>query len=493
MVDKVTVTAPGGPPLDQGELLPRRHSEKSHARDGDTRHSLGRGCPCRADRGDLGRSRGQATVESSAAHYRYRHSARDDVTVIYRSAFVMRAKRKGLLVVSGQLRWSRAHDQCTTLVRADEAGSEPGLDVLVSSDPGSAVLEEWDRLVDTVPESDVAQLSAWARLRGDAGFRPLYLLARLDDQLVGGALVLERRVPFVGRVGYVSGGPLVSPATARDRVVDPLVSAMGALGRKRLRAVFVQPPVDGNDVAVGLREQGFRQSKAGIAPGASIRIDLHQTADKLRHGMSKANRRRARNWSERGVTVRLGSLDDAVLVADLLAGTAEYQQFEPLSLEYIQRLYRELDAGGHVIVFIAEIDGEPAAALLCTRCDGSVRQRISGMTRTENARTAGVSAATVWHAMLWAKSHGYDTYDFGGLRVDAARLLLAGDREAAAYLTGSEQFKISFGGDVFLYPGQVELISSRVLRLAYDISRRTRVGRRIIDIGKRVLRGGRGR
>jgi hypothetical protein len=26
---------------------------------------------------------------------------------------------------------------------------------------------------------------------------------------------------------------------------------------------------------------------------------------------------------------------------------------------------------------------------------------------------------------LWAKSHGYDTYDFGGLRVDAARRLLA--------------------------------------------------------------------
>jgi lipid II:glycine glycyltransferase (peptidoglycan interpeptide bridge formation enzyme) len=142
-------------------------------------------------------------------------------------------------------------------------------------------------------------------------------------------------------------------------------------------------------------------------------------------------------------------------------------------------------------VFIAELDGEPVAALLCTRCDGIVKQRISGMARTEQARTAGVSAATVWHAMLWAKSHGYDTYDFGGLRVDAARLLLAGSREASAYLTGSEQFKASFGGDVFLYPAQAELISSRLLRWVYDISRRTRGGRWIIDIGKRVLRGGR--
>jgi lipid II:glycine glycyltransferase (peptidoglycan interpeptide bridge formation enzyme) len=405
----------------------------------------------------------------------------------------MLPKWKGGLIGLGQPRWSGDHRRGITLAGVDEAGGEPTVHVSVSTDPGSAALEEWDRLVDAVPGSDVAQLSAWARLRGDAGFRPLYLLAHLDGQLVGGALVLERGLPVVGRVGYVSGGPLVSPAVPRDRVVGPLVSALGVLARRRLRAVFVQPPMGGHDVGVGLRELGFRQSEAGIAPGASIRIDLHQTADELRRGMSKANRRRARNWAQRGVTVRLGSLDDAVLVADLLAGTAEYQQFEPFSLDYIQRLYRELDVGVHVVVFIAELDGEPVAALLCTRCAGTVRQRISGMARTERARTAGVSAATVWHAMLWAKSHGYDTYDFGGLRADAACLLLAGHREVSSYLTGSEQFKTSFGGEVFLYPDQVELVSSPLLRLAYDMSRRTRGGRRIVQIGKRALRGGRRR
>jgi lipid II:glycine glycyltransferase (peptidoglycan interpeptide bridge formation enzyme) len=180
-------------------------------------------------------------------------------------------------------------------------------------------------------------------------------------------------------------------------------------------------------------------------------------------------------------------------VADLLARTAEHHQFEPLSLEYIQRLYRELDLDGHVVVFVAELDGVPVAALLCTRCNGAVRQRISGMDRSDRARRAGVSAATVWHAMLWAKSHGYDSYDFGGLRVEVARRLLSGDREAGSSLTGSEQFKASFGGAVYLYPDQVELISAPPLRLAYDISRRTRVGRWLVAAGKRALRGGRGR
>jgi lipid II:glycine glycyltransferase (peptidoglycan interpeptide bridge formation enzyme) len=274
-------------------------------------------------------------------------------------------------------------------------------------------------------------------------------------------------------------------------VVDRLVAGIEGLGQTRYRALFVQPPVDGHDVSVGLRSRGFRRSAAGIAPGASIRIDLQREVDELRRGLTKANRRRARNWAQRGVTVRVGSPDDAALVADLLARTAEHQQFEPLSLEYIQRLYRELDLDGHVVVFIAELDGVPAAALLCTRCDGAVRQRISGMDRSDRARSAGVSAATVWHAMLWAKSHGYHSYDFGGLRADAARRLLAGDRESGSYLTGSEQFKTSFGGDVYLYPDQVEFISAPPLRLAYDISRRTRGGRWLVAVGKRALRGGR--
>jgi lipid II:glycine glycyltransferase (peptidoglycan interpeptide bridge formation enzyme) len=94
--------------------------------------------------------------------------------------------------------------------------------------------------------------------------------------------------------------------------------------------------------------------------------------------------------------------------------------------------------------------------------------------------------------MLWAKSRGYGTYDLGGLRAEPARKLLAGHPERTAALTGPEQFKTSFGGEVYIYPEQVELISSPLLRLAYDVSRRTRIGTRAVEIGKRALRGGRG-
>jgi hypothetical protein len=54
-----------------------------------------------------------------------------------------------------------------------------------------------------VPGSDVNQLSAWADVRRAAGFEPLYVLVRRGAELVGGALVMGRRLPLVGEVGYV--------------------------------------------------------------------------------------------------------------------------------------------------------------------------------------------------------------------------------------------------------------------------------------------------
>jgi lipid II:glycine glycyltransferase (peptidoglycan interpeptide bridge formation enzyme) len=363
--------------------------------------------------------------------------------------------------------------------------------VTASTRPDLAVLREWDTLVDHTPGSDVAQLSSWAAIRRESGFRPLYVFAHEDDRLVGGALMLERRLPVIGRVGYVSNGPVVSPAVPRGPVVDRLCAAMDRLARRRLCAMFVQPPADARDVSSALRSRGFRPSESGIAPAASIRIDLRRDIEDLRKGLSKANRRRARHWAERGVRVRMGSRDDIAVVTELIARSAAHQHFEPLSPEYVRNLHEELDAEQHAAVFVAEVDGSPAAALLCTRCGGVVKQRLSGMERSERARKDGVTAATVWRAMQWAKTNGYHTYDFGGISARAARVLLDDEPEPTTQLKGTEQFKASFGGEVFRYPEPVELISFPPLRLAYDFSRRTQAGRRFVEVAKRALRGGR--
>jgi lipid II:glycine glycyltransferase (peptidoglycan interpeptide bridge formation enzyme) len=388
------------------------------------------------------------------------------------------------------MRWF-GRPPAVTVVPPPPARGDDDISVTVAAEPSAALLDQWDGLVATTPGSDVAQLSGWARLRAQAGYRPLYLFASRDAALVGGALIVVRALPLIGELGYVSNGPVVAPHVPRDPVVAALSDALTRVARSRLSCLFVQPPSGAHDLSQQLLARGFRPSESGIAPAATIRLDLRRDVEELRGGLAKGNRKRTRTWPGRGVVVRRGSAADLPTVADLLARTASLRDFGAFSLDYVRQMYQELESGGHVVVFIAEMDGAPAAFRLFTASGGVLKQRLSAVDRSSRALKEGVAAATVWHAMLWAKCHGFDEYDFGGITVGAATAIGRGDPVPAGPLEGIDRFKASFGGRPYWYPAQVELIPSTVLRVGYDAVRRSPVGDRITETAKRMLRGGR--
>jgi hypothetical protein len=132
--------------------------------------------------------------------------------------------------------------------------------VTVTDRPTEADLADWTRLVATSIGGDVAQLPEWARLRGTVGFGARYVLVHADGALLGGAQVLERRLPLLGRVGYVPYGPVVSrdlvdPSAVRTALADALVG----LAHSGTRMLFVQPPSGGEAVSHELLARGFRR------------------------------------------------------------------------------------------------------------------------------------------------------------------------------------------------------------------------------------------
>lgn len=369
---------------------------------------------------------------------------------------------------------------------------QDAVSVTLYTEPDPDTIHAWDHLVRDTPSSDVTQLSAWSSVRRQAGFLPLYLLARHGGRLVGGALVLQRQVPLLGLVGYLPYGPVIAAGEARAATVSALSAALAHLGHRHLGSLFVQPPEGGDDVSDQLLARGFRRSTAGIAPQTSIRVDLNRDVEELRNRLTKTNRRSIRSSAARGVTVRIGCERDLPVVADLLARTAAHQHFDPPSLEYLATLYRELHPGDHVKVCIAELGGVPAAAELFTGCGGVLKSRLTGMQRCGPARKSGAVAAIDWHAILWAKANGYHTFDFGGLAADAVDTIRAGGGNLASRLAGPDFFKASFGGQPFRYPIPVELISSPLVRVGYDLARRSPAGSRLVETVKRALRAGGG-
>jgi lipid II:glycine glycyltransferase (peptidoglycan interpeptide bridge formation enzyme) len=365
------------------------------------------------------------------------------------------------------------------------------LSVTLTSRPDAAMLARWDELVDNVPGGDVNQLSAWSDIRRAAGFQPLYLLARRGDELVGGALVLWRKLPLIGAVGYVPYGPLISPETDRTPAIAALAAALRRLAHAKMRMLFVQPPLDGEDISRELRLRGFRRSHAGIAPEASLRLDLARDEDDLRAGLSPDLRRRAKKWPTFGVRVRRGTKDDLPLFARLHAASAQSQGFEPIPLDYIATLYRRLAPTGHAELFIGELEGKPVVADLLTGCGGAFKLRLTGMDRDSEAGRAGVPAAVRWEAIRWAKANGYKWFDFGGIR-DTSISTLVDKPPKSSPLPGDDAYKASFGGMPFRYATPVEMVSSPGVRVAYDLSLRWPVGRRLVTrASHHLLRVGR--
>jgi lipid II:glycine glycyltransferase (peptidoglycan interpeptide bridge formation enzyme) len=361
--------------------------------------------------------------------------------------------------------------------------------VTVSAEPDEATLREWDRLVATTAGTDVAQMSAWAGVRRQAGFTPIFVLAHSAGRTVGGALVLQRRLPGLGGLGYVPYGPVLSIYAPRAATEAALCHALAHLGGRQLRALFVQPPRGDDAISRRLLELGFRPSTAGIAPTASLELDLSVPPEILRTGLSSGTRGSIRRASSCGVRVRMAAEHGLPVVAELLAETAAHHRFPPLSLAYLRALYQQLDPGNHIMIFIAEHDGVPVATQVLARCGGVARLRLTGMRRADAART-GAPALLQWETILGARANGYGTFDFGGISASAVDAIRAGRADLASRVNSRDYFKASFGGRPFHYPPPVELFSSKAARVLYDVARRSELGRHVIRRTQHLLRSG---
>jgi lipid II:glycine glycyltransferase (peptidoglycan interpeptide bridge formation enzyme) len=191
------------------------------------------------------------------------------------------------------------------------------------------------------------------------------------------------------------------------------------------------------------------------------------------------------------VTVRDGDERDIESFAQLMADSARYQGYEPLSADYLLAYVRELAPGGFVKLFVGEIDGRPVAARMYTVCGDVLKARLAGMERSADASRLSVPAAVEWRAVQWARSEGIRWFDSGGIQRASADLLMTRRHAGPADIIGADWFKASFGGVPYLYPQAVEMITAPAIRAGYDLVRRSATGRELLARTKRIVRAGR--
>jgi hypothetical protein len=378
----------------------------------------------------------------------------------------------------------------------DRNGPEPslqyctnGVRVTVSADPGVDALHRWDLMVAATQGADVAQLSPWAAVRRHAGFQPIFVMAEDAAGLIGGALVLYRRLPAFGGVGYLPYGPVLPDGASQDAAGNAVCAALTGLTDRGLRALFVQPPHGGDLVGQRLERLGFHSSGAGIAPAATLELDLARPVEALHRALRSGTRGSIRQAARRGVEVRAGTERDLPTVAELMSATAAHHRFSSFPLPYLRALYRHLAPDGYVKIFIAEHAGVPVAAQVVTCCGGVAKLRLVGMRRSTPA-ASGAAALLQWETIQWAKRNGHRWFDFGGIAASAVDAIQAGPAGLADRVNGRDYFKASFGGRPVRYPQAVERFSGIFVRVGYDLAQRSDLGRRTIRRVRQFLRAG---
>ena len=340
---------------------------------------------------------------------------------------------------------------------------------------------EWDDFLSRTCGGDLTQTSWWGRIKESSGFEVYRLVGRVDGEIIGGAQILARPLGPLGKAAYVPYGPIAVPS-APDDVIDRLAWQVRETCRgDRIRCAFVQTPEGGERVSAALRRHGFAPSDAGVAPRASLRIDVTKDPDELLAQMVPHARAHVRRGMRDPLTVRSGTREDLARFHELHCCTAARHGFQPVQLEYLELLWDELRPSGLVELLLVHTDGTYLAGLLVTRFGDASMERISGYAPDLVPRKKmRPNDALRWTAILGAREQGDRWYDLGGVELTVAQALAEGvDPTADAMLASRSAHKLGLGGTPLVYPEPLGFFPNRMLSVGYRVLGGSRPARQL--------------
>jgi len=307
----------------------------------------------------------------------------------------------------------------------------------------------WDQLISSLTNPHFLQTYEWAQVKTKYGWKPIYLvwsdksfqfytsdqLSLLNQSNIQAAcLVLKRTVlsrGFAERlcILYCPKGPLLdwSNESLRNRVLDDLQSfarKQGAIFLKIDPDVLLGTGVPesedaredngGQAVMSELKRRGWRYSSDQIQFKNTVLIDLSTSEDEMLACMKQKTRYNIRLAEKKGVTVRIGTLVDLLMLYTMYAETSVRDGFVIRDEGYYQTVWQTFmqSSEPNAEPLIAEVNGEAVAAIFVFYLAARAYY-VYGMSR-DTQREKMPNYLLQWEAMKHAKSRGCLIYDLWG-------------------------------------------------------------------------------
>ena len=344
----------------------------------------------------------------------------------------------------------------------------------------------WNPIISKLPNPHFLQTYEWGQVKAKYGWEPLYAvwtkdkfsvisdqstdnLSLITDDCIAAALILRRRIlqnGFAARLSilYSPKGPLLdwTNESLRKRVLDDLQSFA-----KKQGAIFLKCDPDvvlgtgvpqsaddaedknGSAVTSELKRRGWGYSSDQIQFKNTVVIDLNPTEDELLARMKQKTRYNIRLAEKKGVSLRVGKLEDLGMLYKMYAETSVRDGFVIRDETYYKTVW-ELFMKANQIQFsnspnsqsdsrqvsslqspitnyreaspwdqlpfaeplIAEVNSEPVAAIFVFYFAGRAYY-VYGMSRDAH-REKMPTYLLQWEAMKRAKARGCATYNLWG-------------------------------------------------------------------------------
>lgn len=321
-------------------------------------------------------------------------------------------------------------------------------------------IASWDSLISRNPAGgDFLMSAGFADAKASVGWNPRHLVFEDGGAFVSAALVLERRIPLLGRYWYLAKGPgavTVGELKAHISALRQLIAS----SRSRVFAVTLEPPVLATEDTETQLEESPSLAELGVLRRPGIQGNVHtaivnidRTDEELLASFDSKCRNMVRRAQRDGVTVRRfaatqHTFDEMFRLMHLVGGGKAKLALR--SQAYLEKMWRTFDANNEGYFFGIEVDGTPAVLSYMVVIGDRAFYKDGG---SERPRTSpGMSNLVQFEMMRAARDAGARSYDMFGIAPESA----SSNDDHPAWALG--MFKLSFARTRTDYIGGFDLV-----------------------------------
>jgi lipid II:glycine glycyltransferase (peptidoglycan interpeptide bridge formation enzyme) len=324
---------------------------------------------------------------------------------------------------------------------------------------------EWDAYLQSSPLGHFQQSSFWAQAKLIDGWHPIRFILTMDGRLAGGFQMLVRTT-CLGKIGYISKGPVIEPED--PALLEYFIGQVVAVAnRHRIKALIVQPPDQSGLNGALLARHYFSENRLVDVISATLLIDLSGDLGDIEKRMRKTRLYEVRTARRRGIFIREGTEQDIGVFFSLMASTCARQRTTPVpaTKAALMAIWAALYPHGAIRLSLAEFEGEPVAGLLCIRFGQRMTAWKKGWSGLHSDRFP--NQLLTYEAIEWAHRMGNKLFDFAGVSRKIAVDMILGNPLKGSCESTRDWFNLGFGNKAQLIPESQIYIRNPLARFIY--------------------------